>query len=461
MALEPWSSVVARRHLRRIGDPEPAQRDLLRTIVNDCHDSAVGKALGLRPEMTFEEFLGIAPQDYQFYDPFIERVLNRESGVFGQDAIVALGETSGSMGQPKLIPHTASSLACFARATRILILFQLRNSPYYLPRFTRWLCITASSNVRYHQSIAIGFISGLIYQQASATRLLPVLPSAPIAALENWDERVKRVAIEALTQRIGTLLGVPAYLEHFLAEAALQAGTKRLAEIWPWLDEVYYSGTSIDAQRTVLQSHFDRPLLFRSIYSATEGVFAVELDRDGGGWMRLLPDMAVCTFRDIDNSAAPLRAMWQLEPGRRYELLVTTAPDCASIALAMFWRPTQRILTSCACAWPAAWVMKLTSPPKNYRANKRRRPSPSWVGNWVSPSRASWWFPIQPVRDGMYGRSRNKGRSSLMTSRGASTRSWRRINPSYKALRRMTRFCKGRAWCCYDRGTLTSTFDVV
>jgi hypothetical protein len=324
MALEPFCSIMARGQLRRIGDPEPAQRALLRTIVNACHDSAVGKALGLRPGMTFEEFLGVPPRDYAFYDPFVQRVLDGEDRVFGRDPIVALGETSGSMGQPKLIPHSASSLACFASATRMLMLFQLWRSPYYFPRLTRWLCIAASSSVRFHKSIAIGFISGLIYLQARSARLLPILPSPAIAALENWDERMKRTAIEAVTQRVGTLMGVPAYLERFLVQAASQASTKPLSETWPWLGDVYYSGTSIDAHRTALQAHFDRPLLFCSLYLATEGAFAAELDRDAGGWMRLLPETAVYTFRDVDSSLAPLRATWQLEPGRRYELFVTT-----------------------------------------------------------------------------------------------------------------------------------------
>jgi hypothetical protein len=274
--------------------------------------------------MKFEEYLAVPPRDYAFYAPFVERVLNGEGHVFGREPIIALGETSGSMGQPKLIPHTATSLHCFSWATRLLILFQLWHMPNYFPKFSRWLCITASSSVRFQKSIAIGFISGLIYQQAQSARLLPVLPTPPIAKIENWDERVRRTAAEAVTQRVGTLMGVPAYLDRFLAAAADCAGNKCLSEIWPLLEEVYYSGTGIDAQKGVLETHLDRPLKYRSLYMATEGMFAAELDPEAGGWMRLLPEMVVYTFRDMDAPEAPLRGAWQLQPGRRYELFVTT-----------------------------------------------------------------------------------------------------------------------------------------
>jgi hypothetical protein len=130
--------------------------------------------------------------------------------------------------------------------------------------------------------------------------------------------------VEAIKERVGTLFGVPAYLERFLAQAALHRKTDRLQEVWPLLDELYYSGTGIEGHRSALQAYFDRPLMTRSLYMATEGVFAAELDAGAGGWMRLLPDMAVYTFRDVDEPGARLRGMWELQPGRRYEVLVTT-----------------------------------------------------------------------------------------------------------------------------------------
>jgi acyl-CoA synthetase (AMP-forming)/AMP-acid ligase II len=324
MALEPFTSVLARSYLRRIGDTEPTQRALLRAIVSSCADGAVGKSLGLQQEMSFEEYLGVPPQEYAFYYPFVQRILEGEDCVFGSEPIIALGETSGSTGKPKLVPHTASSLACIAQFTRLTVLFQLWHSPHYFPRFTRWLLITASSSVRLHKSIAIGFISGLMYRQAQSARKISVLPSPSVAAIESWDERIRQTVVEAVKERVGTLFGVPAYLERFLAQVALHQKTAQLQRVWPLLDEIYYSGTGIEAHRSVLQAYFDRPLITRSLYMATEGLFAAELDAGAGGWMRLLPDMAVYTFRDVDDEGARLRGMWELQPGRRYELLVTT-----------------------------------------------------------------------------------------------------------------------------------------
>jgi hypothetical protein len=324
MALEPFTSVMARWYLRRIANPEPAQRALLRMMLNSCIDGAVGQTLGLRRGMSFEEYLRVPATDYAFYHPFVERVLEGEHNVFGRAPVTALGETSGSTGRPKLIPHTATSLGCIARFTRLILLFQLWHLPYYLPRFTRWLCMTASSSVRFHKTIAIGFISGLMYKQAQSARKLSVLPSPRIAAVESWDERMRQTVVEAVKERVGTLFGVPAYLERFLAQAALYHKTDRLERVWPSLDEIYYSGTGIEAHRSALQTYFARPLIMRSLYMATEGVFAAELDGNAGGWMRLLPDMAVYTFRDVDDPRGRMLGTWELRPSRRYELLVTT-----------------------------------------------------------------------------------------------------------------------------------------
>src|SRR5439155_17912560 len=58
----------------------------------------------------------------------------------------------------------------------------------------------------------------------------------------------------------------------------------------------------------------------------TEGVFGAALD-DADGTLRLIPDLAVMTFRD--EAGGPVRPLWQLERGRRYELFITTEAGLA------------------------------------------------------------------------------------------------------------------------------------
>lgn len=324
MSLEPFTTLIATRHRRVLAQPEVSQRALLRTILARSQGSAVARALGLRSDVSFEDFLGVGTRDYSFYVPLVERTFEGERNTFGRDPIVAFGETSGSRGEPKLIPHTTASLNAIRRFAERVLLFQLLEGTHYFPHFTKWLSVTASISVRVERGLPVGFISGLMYQIAQKRRKGMLLPTPRVAAIADWDERIRQSVLEAWTKSVGTLLGVPAYLVRFLEEASRLANGKSLGDIWPRLGRVYYSGTSINPHRSLLERLLGKPLVVRGLYSATEGSFGAELDPHFPGELSLMLDLALFSFRDVDERGSRLMPAWEVSIGRRYEVFVTT-----------------------------------------------------------------------------------------------------------------------------------------
>jgi hypothetical protein len=333
MSLEPFTTLAAARHRSVLDRPEAAQRALLRQIVARSRGSALADALGVAGDESFEEFLDVPPRDYSFYAPLVERTFDGDRNAFGRDPVVAFGETSGSRGPPKLIPHTTSSLNAIRRFAERLLLFQLLEGRHYFPHFTKWLSVTASVAVRVERGIPVGFISGLMYQIAQKKRRGMLLPTPGVAAIADWDERIRRSVAEAWGKPVGTLLGVPAYLARFLDEASRQAKGRPLGDVWPMLGRVYYSGTSIGPQRPLLERALGRPLVIRGLYTATEGSFGAELEPRFPGELSLMVDLAVFTFRDVDEPGARLRPAWALSVGRRYEVFVTTLSGLMQYAI--------------------------------------------------------------------------------------------------------------------------------
>jgi hypothetical protein len=324
MSWEPLTTLATRAHLRTIENPEPAQRALLRRILARLAGSATAASLGLKGDESFEEFLGLEPRDYAFYEPLIGRVREGDRRAFGRDPVIALGMTSGSTGKPKLVPYNECCRAVFAKFVRLVRLFQIRRGRSFWPKRSKWLLVTAPSGLREIDGLPVGFVSGLMYHGArSSGRLGPgVLPSPEVAAVPDWDERMRRTAEEALGEPVGTLFGVPAYLDRFLREASTRAGGKPLGETWTDLDEIHYSGTDASSHRAEIEARLGRSVGWRGLFMATEGVFGASLDDDADGALRLLPDLAVMTFHD--EGGGPLLPLWRLERGRRYELIITT-----------------------------------------------------------------------------------------------------------------------------------------
>jgi acyl-CoA synthetase (AMP-forming)/AMP-acid ligase II len=329
MSWEPWTTLATRHCLRRIDDPEPAQRALLRRILASGAGSATAAALGLKGDESFEEFLELEPRDYTFYEPLVRRARDGDRHAFGRDPVIALGMTSGSTGAPKLVPYNDRCREVFRRFVRLVRLFQLARGRSFWPRRSKWLMVTAPSGLREVDGLPVGFVSGLMFHEARSSGPWGpgVLPSAEVAAVADWDDRVRRAAAEALGEPVGTLFGVPAYLERFLREASSQAGDAPLGEAWPDLDEIHFSGTSAAPHRAEIEAILGRAVDWRGLFMATEGVFGAALDDDADGALRLIPDLAVMTFRDA--AGGPLRPLWQLERGRCYELLITTEAGLA------------------------------------------------------------------------------------------------------------------------------------
>lgn len=333
MSLEPFTTLLAARHRFVLGAPEPAQRALLRKVLAHVRGTSLAGILGITGNESFEEFLGVPPQDYSCYAPLVERTFNGERDIFSRDPIVAFGETSGSRGQPKMIPHTTVSLNAIRRFAERVLLFQLLEGVHYVPHFTKWLSVTASVAVRVERGIPVGFISGLMYQIAQKKRRGMLLPTPRVAAIADWDERIRQSVREAWTKPVGTMLGVPAYLVRFLEEASRQASGRPLGDIWPMLGRVYYSGTSIDAHRTLMERTIGRSLVIRGLYTATEGSFGAELEPRFPGELSLMVDLVVFAFRDLEDAGSRLRSAWEVSVGRHYEVFVTTLSGLVQYAI--------------------------------------------------------------------------------------------------------------------------------
>jgi hypothetical protein len=323
MSLEPFTTLLVARQRRILADVERQQRSLLAAILARSTGGGVARALGLSGRESFEDFVQLAPQEYAAYRPFIERTLGGERDLFGAEPVVALGETSGSSGEAKLIPHTARSLATVQRFAKRALLFQLSEGRHYIPHFTKWLIVSASTNVKRDRAIPIGFISGLMYEIAQKQRRDFILPTPAVAAIGDWRERIERSVEEAWDKPVGAIIGVPAYLERFFAVATERAKGVPLGKVWPRLGRIYYSGTPL-ASVAQFERLLGRPVVVRGLYTATEGSMAAELEAGFPGELTPMVDLVLFTFREHDRPGAPLAGAWQLEHGRTYEIFITT-----------------------------------------------------------------------------------------------------------------------------------------
>ena len=104
------------RKTRRI---EAVQTQFLQTLLRSHQDTEFGREHGLSEIKTIEQFQQRIPvQSYSYYAPYTQRMAEGETNILTPDPLIYFNLSSGSTGQPKLIPVTKRSRRAIAKANR-------------------------------------------------------------------------------------------------------------------------------------------------------------------------------------------------------------------------------------------------------------------------------------------------------------------------------------------------------
>lgn len=159
-------------------------------------------------------------------------------------------------------------------------------------------------------------------------------PGEEISKIEQWDERVQRIAENARSWDIGAISGIPSWTELMLKEIISFNKLNNIHEIWPNF-QVYASGgvafEPYEKSFNVLLAH---PVTVIDTYLASEGFLAIQ-DRPDTHSMKLILDNGVyfefVPFKPeyiredgslVEN--APVISLAEVREDQEYVLLIST-----------------------------------------------------------------------------------------------------------------------------------------
>ena len=101
-------------------------------------------------------------------------------------------------------------------------------------------------------------------------------PGPEIASIENWDEKVRQIAIEAPGWDIGSISGIPSWVELMLKEIISYNKLNTIHDIWPNLHVYTSGGVAFEPYRRSMEKLLARPLIYIDTYLASEGYLATQ-----------------------------------------------------------------------------------------------------------------------------------------------------------------------------------------
>jgi hypothetical protein len=159
-------------------------------------------------------------------------------------------------------------------------------------------------------------------------------PGVEIAAIKDWDEKVRRIAEEAPKWDICGLSGIPSWIEMMLKEVIAHNKLNNIHEIWPNLQVYTSGGVAYEPYKKSFDKLVGKPLIYIDTYLASEGYIATQkrpdttsmaLNTDNGIFFEFVP------FGDgnVDEDGkvkpdAPCLTIEDVEENCDYVLLIST-----------------------------------------------------------------------------------------------------------------------------------------
>lgn len=189
-------------------DPAATQKQLLLQIIRRNQNTAFGRDHGFNSIRSVADFRRQVPiGDYENFRPYVERAKQGEKATLTSEPILMFTMTSGSTGEPKLIPVTESTRANHSRLTRLWYSRAFQDHPGSAAGKVFGL---VGRTVEGHTAggIPYGAASGLIYQSSPAwIKRAHALPY-DIAEIKDFQAKYY-VAMRLAIEQDVTFLGTP------------------------------------------------------------------------------------------------------------------------------------------------------------------------------------------------------------------------------------------------------------
>jgi hypothetical protein len=116
------------------------------------------------------------------------------------------------------------------------------------------------------------WISSLLYK-----------PGQRISKRPKWEDRIKLIVEKADQWDVGTICGVPAWVQIVLERVIKHHKVKNIHEIWPNLSVYIHGGVSMEPYRESFKKLWgNKPVTFIETYMASEGSFGFQARPDSG-----------------------------------------------------------------------------------------------------------------------------------------------------------------------------------
>ncbi len=312
--------------------PHEVQEEWLHNLVDTAKNTEWGKAYGYEDIKSSDEFKNRVPiQTYDTLKPYIERMLAGEQAVLWPSEIKWFAKSSGTTNdRSKFIPVSEESLEeCHYKGGKDLLSIYCNNRPESKIFTGKCLVLGGSYSVnQLNTDASYGDLSAVLIKNLPIWAEFYRTPDQSITLLENFEEKIEKMARATLDVNVTNISGVPTW-NVVLAKRILElSGKSHLLEVWPNLELYFHGAVNFTPYREQFKQLIPSDqMYYLETYNASEGFFGIQ-DLSNSEELLLMLDYGIyyefLPMEHIDEEQPKTLSLNEVELDKNYALIIST-----------------------------------------------------------------------------------------------------------------------------------------
>lgn len=316
-------------HMRN--NPVETQQKVFKELLKNGRQTEWGSKHDFKSIRSFQDFQQRFPvQDYEDLKPYIERVMNGEQQVLWPTKTNWFAKSSGTTSdKSKFIPVTPEALEeCHFKGGKDALSVYC----YHYPDskvFTGKALVMGGSNKPnpINKESYSGDVSAVMLQNLPFIAEFFRTPDISIALMDEWEEKLQRMAEATIKDNVTHLAGVPSWTLVLLKKVLEISGKNNIGEAWPNLEVFIHGGVSFKPYRDQYRQVMPKSMRYLETYNASEGFLALQDEPDKDDMLLLLDYGVFYEFIPLENiqDEAPQTVLLdEVEVGKQYAVVMSS-----------------------------------------------------------------------------------------------------------------------------------------
>ncbi len=277
--------------------PHDVQEEWRQSLVYQARNTEWGRTYDFKSIKNADKFRERIPiQDYESLKPSINRLLKGEQNILWNTDVKWFAKSSGTTNdKSKFIPVTIEALEeCHFKGGKDLLSIYCNNHPDTKLFDGKILSMGGSHQMTsFSNDSFYGDLSAILIQNLPFWIQFIRTPELSIALMENWEEKIEKMAHATMKEDVTNISGVPSWTLILIKRIMELSGKNDLHDVWPNLELFVHGAVCFTPYREQFNKLIPSSKMnYVETYNASEGFFGIQ-DNSSSEEMLLMLDYGI------------------------------------------------------------------------------------------------------------------------------------------------------------------------